>query len=238
MHQAIAVLSVLFLAPLTVYITAAWARPFGLTITTHQVGQILSGTPYYPVQISFALFLGLSLGGWLQHRSMLWVWVIPFAVLCYFLAAFPGTSHSVLSQYSDLSLSSRLSHFFGSGCRVGDRCLDQIGVTLPFYGAAAYSVGAFVARSKTNTLSGYAEAMNQVRIGRALIPGGVSALYDLALNWRPFVAGIRRWDWLWVGSTLWALAQELLLVTYAFVVAISLLRRRFPVTRWFFASTE
>jgi len=40
------------------------------------------------------------------------------------------------------------------------------------------------------------------------------------------------------GGALWALAVELTLVTHVFMVAIGLLRRRFPVARWFFTLTE
>lgn len=167
---------------------------------------------------------------------MLWTWVIPTAIMGCAVVAYPWAARSVLEQ--PLGLSARLSHFFGWDCRLENRCIDQVATTIPFYGGIAYSVGAYLARVKMAALGAYAEAMSQVRMRRALLIGAASACYDLTLSWRPFVRALRRWDWIWVGGALWALALELTLVTYVFMVAISLLRRRFPASRWFFALTE
>ena len=62
MHHAIAALAVLLLGSLVVCVFAGWAHLIGWTIASHQVGKILSGTPYFPVQVGLALFLGWSLG--------------------------------------------------------------------------------------------------------------------------------------------------------------------------------
>jgi hypothetical protein len=70
---------------------------------------------------------------------MLWVWVIPAAFLGYSIIALPTTAAALASD-------SRLSHFFGLGCRFEDRCFDQLGATLPFYVSVAYSHGALIAR--------------------------------------------------------------------------------------------
>ena len=40
---------------------------------------------------------------------------------------------------------------------------------IPFYCAASYSIGAYVARVKSSALSGYAEIMNHIRMPRAIL---------------------------------------------------------------------
>jgi len=62
---------------------------------------------------------------------MLWVWVIPSLILCCAIVKFPDlkpedTYTSVLEQQS------RLSHYFGRGCRPEDHCIDQLVITMPF----------------------------------------------------------------------------------------------------------
>jgi hypothetical protein len=90
------------------------------------------------VQIIVASLLGWLVSDLFGHESMLWVWVIPFAWLVYDFVRLP----TVLG----MTLQARLSHFFGSGCRPENHCIDQTGVTLPFYAAVAYSIGALLAR--------------------------------------------------------------------------------------------
>jgi len=233
MHQVIAIWCALFVAPMAVAVFATWVHPFGVTITTHQSSRILTQTPYYPVQIALALFLGWSLGGWLQHRSMLWVWVIPSVILSIVVATFPWIGQMAIKQYWYLSSPSRLSHFFGWGCRPENRCLDQLFTTLPFYSAAAYSLGAHVARVKMDALSSYAEVMNDIKMPRAFLSGGCSVCVDLIIGWRVIVQTVMRWGWLSIATTVWLLAIELTLVTYVFMVVISLIGRRFFLTRWF-----
>jgi hypothetical protein len=233
MHQVVATWCVFFLAPCAVAIFAGWVHLFGWTITQHDSGWILSGTPYYPVQVCLALFLGWSLGGWLQHRSMLWVWVIPSAILCIVVAAFPWIGQIVIKQYWYLSSPSRLSHFFGWGCRLENRCLDQTITTLPFYCSVAYSLGAWRARKRMSTLYGYAEVMNEIRMPRALLVGSCPVFLELVMDWRPLAAALRGWGWLPVAATLWAFIIELALGTYVFMVVISLIGRRSSLTRWF-----
>jgi hypothetical protein len=95
---------------------------------------ILTEIPYYPVQILLAFAIGFALHRWWHHQSMEWVWVIPFGVLCSFFVIRP------------FPLSVRFDRFFGWGCRPENRCFDQLGITLPFYSAASYSLGAFLSR--------------------------------------------------------------------------------------------
>ena len=142
-HQVIATGIVFVTARFPLALAADLVWPIGVKI--HQSALILISPPYFPLQIIWALFLGWSLSGFLHHRSMLWVWVIPTVILCYVLIQFPARP-VLLPEHARLSTSSGLSHFFGWGCRPKDLCLDQLYITLPFYSSAAYSVGEWLAR--------------------------------------------------------------------------------------------
>jgi hypothetical protein len=109
---------------------------------------LLTENPFYPVQVLTGLYIGWRLGRRFQHKSMLWIWVLPLAVLCYALMVgltlIPDWT-SVLARPS--TLGSRLWHYFGWGCTPRAHCLDQLLITMPFYASAAYSLGALLARS-------------------------------------------------------------------------------------------
>jgi hypothetical protein len=106
---------------------------------------VLTENPFYPVQLLTALYVGWRLGRRFQHKSMLWVWVLPLAVLCFALIAFNPEWTSVLARPS--TVGSRLSHYFGWGCQPRAHCLDQLVITMPFYSSVAYSLGALLARN-------------------------------------------------------------------------------------------
>jgi hypothetical protein len=113
----------------------------------HHLYGMLTATPYFPFQIALGLYLGWVLARRLQHRSMQWIWVLPLAILCYSVIALPTVSPAFTSIMVQSGINqSRFSHYFGWGCRVEDRCFDQLFVTMPFYASAAYSVGSFLAR--------------------------------------------------------------------------------------------
>jgi len=111
---------------------------------------ILTENPFYPVQIVAGLYFGWMLGRRLQHRSMLWIWVLPLAILCYWFAALhlPGESASIFARHA--TVQDRLSFYFGWGCQPRAHCIVQLMITMPFYASVAYSLGALVAR-KTQT---------------------------------------------------------------------------------------
>jgi hypothetical protein len=71
---------------------------------------------------------------------MVWVWVIPGLILCYALVAAPNLSPDSASvlMHSD----GMISRYFGWACQPRNGCLDQLVITMPFYTAAAYSIGA------------------------------------------------------------------------------------------------
>lgn len=137
LHQTIGTVGVLVVAPILTGFVFDLLRLFDRTYSLGYLHWLLTGTPYFPVQIALALFLGWSLGIKLRHRSMLWVWVLPLGALCAALVALP----TIVS----LGLQSRLLHFFAWGCRPENDCFDQLAITLPFYIAASYSIGALVA---------------------------------------------------------------------------------------------
>jgi hypothetical protein len=104
---------------------------------------ILTETPFFPVQIILGLYLGWLLARRLKHRQMVWVWIIPGLILGYAVIAVPNLSPvptSVLAHSGGT-----FSHYFGWGCQPKDQCLDQLLVTMPFYAATAYSIGARLA---------------------------------------------------------------------------------------------
>jgi hypothetical protein len=108
---------------------------------------VLTENPFYPVQIVVGLYFGWLLGRRFNHRSMLWIWILPLAILIYAFAATPTLSPwaSILAQPS--TVQSRLSYYFGWGCQPRARCLDQLLITMPFYASVAYSFGALLARN-------------------------------------------------------------------------------------------
>ena len=126
---------------------AWWAVPFHQLLSTLGLGAlaglltfsllpssrarwILTETPYFPVQVVLAFFMGLVLPRFLRHWLMKWVWVLPFSILCISFILTP------------LPIVGRIERFFGWGCRPELGCFVQLAVTLPFYTAASYSAAA------------------------------------------------------------------------------------------------
>jgi hypothetical protein len=145
-HQFIGTWGVGITVPWMVAFGFEFLRLFGRTYPMRDSYWILTETGYFPLQIAFAIFLGWLLGRDLRRKSMLWVWVIPFAILCYAVAAVPTISPFPTPPALQAGVGqSRLWHYFAAGCRSEHRCLDQIIVIMPFYAGAAYSLGAFLA---------------------------------------------------------------------------------------------
>src|SRR5262245_43967687 len=110
MHQFVATMAVAFTAPLALAVLADFVRPFGWIISSKQMGQILTQTPYFPMQITLALFSGWTLARWLQHRSMLWVWILPFVALSIAFVNYPTYQPFVIGQFRYLSTSRSEEH--------------------------------------------------------------------------------------------------------------------------------
>jgi len=120
---------------------------FGKRFPQHTMSWILTGTPYYPVQIGLGLLLGWLIGRRVQHRAMLWIWILPSAYLTYALIAIPTLVPQWLPPKYQAGIGeSRFKHYFGWGCGGVHPCFDQNAITVLFYIAAAYSIGALLAR--------------------------------------------------------------------------------------------
>lgn len=138
MHQLIGTIGVLFLAALLTTLVFELPSPWGRMLAGHDVAHVLTEIPYFPVQIVVGLLLGWAISDAFEHRSMLWIWVLPYAWLLY--------SFARLSPVLRMPFQERLSYFFGRGCRPENGCVSQVGITLPFYAAVAYSIGALLQR--------------------------------------------------------------------------------------------
>ena len=147
LHQFIGTLGIIILAAyLTAYLFDV-ARLFGKPFPPGTMYWILTGTPYYPVQIGLGLLLGWLIGGRVPHRAMLWVWVLPFVYLSYAIIAIPTLVPRLIPPAYQAGIGeSRWKHYFGWGCGGVHPCFDQAAITLLFYAAAAYSIGALLAR--------------------------------------------------------------------------------------------
>ena len=111
---------------------------------------VLTENPFYPIQIVAGLYFGWLLGRRFQHRSMLWIWILPLAILAYAFVATPVVSPWASILIRPDTLQSRLSFYFGWGCQPRARCIDQLLITMPLYASVSYSLGALLARNALN----------------------------------------------------------------------------------------
>ena len=144
LHQIMATYGVALLASylgtIAFDLISSFYRPFSM----RSIHWILTETPYFPVQICFGLYCGWFVGHRVPQKFMTRVWVLPAVLLSYCVSFVPTINPRLTSML--YRTEGPLSHYFGWGCNPQNRCLDQILVTLPFYVAVAYSVGAWLAR--------------------------------------------------------------------------------------------
>jgi hypothetical protein len=153
-HQFVGTLGIDLLAGYLTGFVFDVFRLLGKPQPSHRMYWILTGTPYYPVQIGLALTLGYAIGRRVRHRAMLWVWVLPLAYLTYALIAIPTlVPQWIPPQYQAGVGESRFKHYFGWGCGDSHPCFDQNAITVLFYIAAAYSIGALLARRSRQHLN-------------------------------------------------------------------------------------
>jgi hypothetical protein len=148
-HQFVGSYGIAFLAPWVVAAAFDVLRLFGKGYPMRVSTLILTGTPYFPVQIFLGLLLGFLIGRHFQHRIMTLVWIIPLISLAYAFVAIPTLTPNITPPRFQAGVGeSRLSHYFGWGCQPTSltHCLDQTLVTLPFYISIAYSLGALLAQ--------------------------------------------------------------------------------------------
>ena len=178
LHQFIGMYGIPYTAPIVFSLAFKCLFVLGHTYSRKVFYSILSGLPYFPVQIVFALILGWLLGRALRHRSIVWVWVLPLVILCYSVATYRVLiPTSVLASIGQ----SRFSHYFGWGCRPENHCLDQLLITMPFYSCLAYSLAAAVARKAF----GYADSKSSRHFRVVTVAGFVvvaASLIDLFVS--------------------------------------------------------
>jgi len=141
MHQIIGTEGVVWLTTLGVFLLRSSVRevhePWGDSALMRGMHLISTNTPFFPIQIAVGAYLGWKLYLRWVHRSMLWVWILPGALLIYAVIAIP-----TFSPWSTSPETGPLSHYFGWGCQADFRCYDQLTFTQPFYTSVAYSLGA------------------------------------------------------------------------------------------------
>ncbi|SRR6266481_590118 len=177
LHQFIGMYGVPFTAPIVFSLGFKLLFLFGHNYPRKTFYSIVSESPYFPIQIVFAVILGWLLGRVLRDRSMVWIWVLPLAVLCYSVATRLLNPTSVLTGVGQ----SWFSHYFGWGCRPADHCLDQLVITMPFYSSLAYSLGAALARK---TL-GFASSQSRAHFRALWVVGLIvlgAVVIDLAIS--------------------------------------------------------
>jgi hypothetical protein len=221
LHEFIAMCGIPFTAPLVFSLGFKFLYLFGHTYSNRTFYSIVSETPYFPVQIVFAAILGGLLGRSLSHKSILWVWVLPSAILGYaFLTGsiFDFEHTSVLA--GRYSTQARLSHFFGWGCRPEARCLDQLLVTMPFYSSLVYSASAFVARKMAPPVP-----VSNRKLSAATMLAGLIVILAIVVD---LIISTKQSGWHW---TYWLfLATPVGLGAYLFYVA-STIRRQLATLR-------
>jgi len=210
--QFVATWGIMASAPLVLSSTFNLVLLFGWSYPARHFYPILTGNPYFPVQITLALIMGYLLSDCLGRNSMLWVWVLPFLILCYAVVSLATISPLLASTLLRSGVvQSRLSHYFGWGCRTQDGCLDQILVTMPFYVSVAFSSGALVAKKLQRRSQGESPIRFKAILSMGIILL-VATLADLAVSsrkdWRwsfPLIAGVP----LVIGTYLVVLALEM-----------------------------
>lgn len=214
-HQIIASWGIALSCGFVVNFVFDLLRWSGRPLPIHTFYFLLSGNPYFPVQITFGLIFGLLLGASLRRRSMSWVWVIPLAILLYaFITAtviLPGWT-SILARPT--TFASRLSHYFGSGCKTSAHCLDQLEITMPFYTSAAYSIGVLLARIFSKYRHPTPKKLSNVLMSFACV-FFLSTFVELVRSSR------QGWHW----SYLFIAASPLAIAAYLLLVAISVRER-------------
>jgi len=249
-HQSLGAWGPILAAPWVLLFLSELAWHLGWRTYFSQAQWVLYGTPFYPAHVCLALVLGWLLGGALRHRSMLWVWVLPLMELSSAVvggprvmaapmewSVYPPVDHLTTARWAQMGLTGRLTHLFGWG--TGIQPFNQVVLTLPFYSASAYSLGALLAR-RAVPMSAFFESMRRLRIKRLiLLVAAPWFCVKVALISQPTAArypAMRTWTGL-----LFVLEPFLVIsifVTLAFAVAVSLLGRRFFLSRFFLCTNE
>ena len=240
LHQIISTIGVAIMAPLAVIVFADIVRIFGVSLYSSDLHKIITETPYFPVQVLLALFLGWLIGRFVRQRSALWVWVLPLAILSWFVVAFPSVGQIGVPQHAVLRSPDRWSHYFRWGCRARHACidLDQLVVTMPFYSATVYSLGAWIARKMGPALN-FTQYIGNINKRRAALFVGVPSLcVTLASVWIGLCERNAHQTVLGACALLaWALAESVI-VTFLVVTVLSLMGSKPRLAGFFLVSAN
>jgi hypothetical protein len=140
LHQFLSTVAVMLGSPIIVFSITSVLHIWAPDINNHTASSVLTTIPEFPIQTMLAFLFGFWLLKWTGQKAALWVWVIPTIGMLILLV------HGPVAEYGPRSGANVFSHFFGSGCKPGHRCLDQIIFTLPLCTSVAYSLGAAFAR--------------------------------------------------------------------------------------------
>jgi len=149
LHFCIAAIGVPIAAAVLAYSVLLPLHQFFPSVGSRTVHWILTETPYFPLQIFVGLLWGFQLSRRYRHVAMFWTWSIP-ATAMVLLVLFTPLRPVVVSGIEVTGF----SRFFGSSCLPQNHCFEQVAITLPFYSASAYSLGAFFARMTTSKAEG------------------------------------------------------------------------------------
>jgi len=121
-HQVLATWIIFFTANTAIGIAADLPRIIGIRIH-HSLITSVTRPPYFPAQTLWGVFLGWSLSGFLRHRTMLWVWVVPTVVLGWLFIQFPNcpvllSRNACLETHPESPPVTALSSFGGPNGRI------------------------------------------------------------------------------------------------------------------------
>ena len=180
----------------------------GRPVSTKTLLWILTGTPFYPVQISVAFILGYLISRYTKHRVMLWVWVLPLAYLVYALIAIPTlVPQWIPPAYRAGVGESRFRHYFGWGCGPHP-CFDQNAITVLFYIAASYSIGALLARK----IPDHNRRLRGIRFWGFI---ALAAMFLVAGSYEATLAVHQGWRWTYLSVIGVALGTGVYLILFA-----------------------
>ena len=145
-HQLIGTVGIVTVPYLAGFSTVELIDRIGGRVSVQDLYWVLTGTPFYPAQIAVGLYFGWWLGRRLRNRAMVWVWILPLAIVCYVVIR----ASPFVPEWTSILIrpgmgQSRWSYYFGWGCRPTAGCLDQLVTTLPLYTSVAYSVAGWLA---------------------------------------------------------------------------------------------
>src|SRR5579872_7564541 len=98
-HQFLATWGLFMAVPMVLMFLVELGLHLGVKVYMTQIDWILYGTPFFPLHVVMALIVGWVLGGTLEERSMLWVWVLPFLSLCTSRVGFPLIARAYSESY-------------------------------------------------------------------------------------------------------------------------------------------